>query len=270
MAEQLIRPSVDLRDYDWIVVNSSAGKDSQTMLRFVVNEARNVGVLERVVVAHADLGRVEWAGVSELAKKQALMNGVSRFWSMARPQGGFLELARQKGYWPMPHVRDCTSALKRNQIAKLFTELTNELEFPHGRQARILSCLGMRAAESPGRSKLAAFVLGFDENSRRRVDRWLPIHSWTTEEVWTDIKSSGIPHHPAYDLGMQRLSCVFCIFADRASLMVAGRHNPALLAEYVAVEREIGHDFKHGLSLASVQTAIKESEDWGAPQQFVM
>jgi 3'-phosphoadenosine 5'-phosphosulfate sulfotransferase (PAPS reductase)/FAD synthetase len=259
-----------LADYDWIVVNSSAGKDSQTMLRLVAEEARRLGLLDRVVVAHADLGKAEWAGVRELAQKQAELNGVARFWYKARPQGDFLELTRQKRHWPMPHVRDCTSALKRNQIATLFTELTARLALPSGRQARILNCLGMRAAESPGRAMLGAFIEGFDENRRRRVDRWLPIHAWTTEQVWADVRSSGIPYHPAYDLGMKRLSCIFCIFADRASLMMAGKHNPELLAEYVALEHEIGRDFKHGLSLAAVQSAIKQGEDWGAPLPFAM
>ncbi len=40
------------------------------------------------------------------------------------------------------------------------------------------------------------------------------------------------------------MSCAFCVFASRDALMIAGHHNPELLAEYVAVEREIGWSFK--------------------------
>jgi hypothetical protein len=69
---------------------------------------------------------------------------------------------------------------------------------------------------------------------------------------------------------MRRLSCRFCIFADKASLLLAGRHAPELLAEYVAVERETNHDFRHGFKIASVQEALLQGDNWGAPQHFAM
>ena len=50
----------DLRCYDVILVNSSAGKDSQASLDVVAAAARRAGVLHRVVVVHADLGEAEW------------------------------------------------------------------------------------------------------------------------------------------------------------------------------------------------------------------
>jgi hypothetical protein len=46
-----------LRDYDWLVVNSSAGKDSQSMLDGVAQQAKDEEVLDRLVVVHADLAR---------------------------------------------------------------------------------------------------------------------------------------------------------------------------------------------------------------------
>lgn len=48
-------PVPSLTDYDVILVNSSAGKDSQASLDVVVEQARAAGVLDRVVVVHADL-----------------------------------------------------------------------------------------------------------------------------------------------------------------------------------------------------------------------
>jgi hypothetical protein len=42
------------------------------MLDYVVEQARAQGVpLARLVVVHADLGRVEWQGTAELARRQA-------------------------------------------------------------------------------------------------------------------------------------------------------------------------------------------------------
>jgi 3'-phosphoadenosine 5'-phosphosulfate sulfotransferase (PAPS reductase)/FAD synthetase len=102
------------------------------------------------------------------------------------------------------------------------------------------------------------------------VDDWLPLHAWTVDEVWRRIRASGVRHLPAYDLGMPRLSCCFCIFSPRAALLLAGKHNPALLAEYVAVERAIGHSFRKELPLAAVQEALARGEEPGPLQDWTM
>ena len=60
---------------------------------------------------------------------------------------------------------------------------------------------------------------------------------------------------------MPRLFCVFCVFAPKSALTIAGRHNPDLLDEYVAFEERIGHTFTHTMSIASVRDAIRS----GAP-----
>jgi hypothetical protein len=88
--------------------------------------------------------------------------------------------------------------------------------------------------------------------------------------VWARVRSSGVPHHPAYELGMPRLSCCFCIFAPRSALLLAGQHNPALLADYVAVEQHIGHNFRLGLPMVSVQRALERGERPGAVPDWAM
>jgi hypothetical protein len=45
-----------LRAYDWLVVNSPAGKDSQAMLDVVAEQARAEGVLDWLVAVHTDPG----------------------------------------------------------------------------------------------------------------------------------------------------------------------------------------------------------------------
>ena len=68
-----------LTDYDVILVNSSAGKDSQATLDVVAGAARDAVVLDRIVVVHADLGDAEWDGVPELAAEHA-----ATLWSAIR------------------------------------------------------------------------------------------------------------------------------------------------------------------------------------------
>lgn len=240
--------------YDVILVNSSAGKDSQAMLDYVVGLADAAGVRDRVVVVHADLGRVEWTGTRALAETQARHYG-ARFESVARPQGDLLAHVEKRGMWPSNKQRYCTSDHKRGQIATVITRLVAERKQTH---TRVLNCLGIRSEESAARAKKTPFTR--DQrltNSRRTVDTWYPIFDWTVDQVWSRIRTSGVPHHYAYDLGMPRLSCVFCVFAPTSALILAGTHNPDLLDQYVAVEQRIGHTFKHTLSLSAVRDAVR-------------
>ena len=93
---------IRLTDYDYIVVNSSGGKDSQTALRFIAKQAAVEEVSDRVLVAHADLGQVEWDGTKDLAQRQAEHYGF-RFLAIARPQGDLLQ-----------HIAHCRHRLQQH------------------------------------------------------------------------------------------------------------------------------------------------------------
>jgi 3'-phosphoadenosine 5'-phosphosulfate sulfotransferase (PAPS reductase)/FAD synthetase len=255
----------NLADYDVILVNSSAGKDSQAMLDYIVELATAAGVRDRVQVVHADLGRVEWRGTVELAREQAAHYGAP-FHVISRTKGDLLAQVEARRMWPDAKRRYCTSDQKRGQIDKVVTALTKALP-----ASRVLNCLGIRAAESAARAKKQPFQPRARQTTRRRVvDVWFPIFDWSTDEVWTRIRNSGVRHHRAYDLGMPRLSCCFCVFAPKSALVLAGKHNPELLEEYVRVERKIGHSFRVGLRIADVQAAVQSGESCASVQSWAM
>lgn len=254
-----------LADFDLILVNSSAGKDSQAMLTHVVELADAQGInRSRIVVVHADLGRVEWQGTRDLAEAQATHYGL-RFEVVARTEDLLDQVItrhntlRAKGdtttpAWPSSTARYCTSDQKTSQVTKLMTrevaawrERTGET-----RPMRILNCLGIRAAESPARAKKSPLHRDSASNGKRDVTRWLPIFDWTELDVWQTIARSGVPYHPAYAAGMPRLSCCFCVLAGRRELVLAARLNPCLAREYVAVEQQVGHTFKVDVSMADI------------------
>ncbi|MER6109290.1 phosphoadenosine phosphosulfate reductase family protein [Streptomyces hirsutus] len=270
-------PDELIRDADWVAVSSSAGKDSQAMLSYVVGRAKALGMLDKVVVVHADLGDIEWGGTKALAEEQARMVGVARF-EVVKATGGdllervktrFLKLkakaereavergedpatAKVAPAWPSSSARWCTSDVKRGPIWKLFTKLTAELSHL-GRPVRILNCIGQRAAESPKRAKLKAVEIDRSaSNGKRHITTWRPIHGWSDAEVWREIARSGLPYHEAYDWGMSRLSCSFCVLGCEADNVLAARLRPAKAAEYAAREVEVGADFKHGLSMREI------------------
>lgn len=282
----------ELTGYDVLLVNSSAGKDSQAMLSALVARCDSEGVdRARIVVVHADLGRVEWEGTRELAERQAAIYGL-RFEVVSRAEDlldqvvsrrrtldaraerlqgeawalhaagwhRFADIAgRDAGRlwntpaWPSSTARYCTSDQKTAQVAKLMTRLVAEIDPVRiGRPVRILNCLGIRAQESRDRAKKVALGPDPAGNSKRTVDRWLPLHHWTLQQVWDEIHRSGLPWHPAYDLGMSRLSCAFCVLASKPDLLISARANRDLAAEHAAVERQVRHRFTADLSMAEL------------------
>ena len=295
-----------LRSYDLILVNSSAGKDSQAQLDYTMELTRAAGCADKVQVVHCDLGRVEWKGTRELAERQADHYGV-RFHAVSRDRDLIHQILVERKKFPGKSARYCTSDQKTAQVVKLITKLVNELR-PSlgGRKVRVLSLLGLRRQESheravctccknietPTKAQAAKLPKGWvpksecrccqgsgerqelefdarNSNSKRHIDEWLPILGWSTEQVWDRIRQSGVEHHRAYDLGMPRLSCCFCVFASKGALMLAAKHNPELAAEYVQVEAQIGHKFNAKFTLAEVVAEAEKTEtvtveDWDA------
>lgn len=243
-----------LTEYDWIVVNTSAGKDSQAMMHWIVRLADCYGVRDRLVAVHCDLGRVEWRGTRALAAEHAAHYGL-RFEVVKRDRDLLHQIEFERLMFPDMARRYCTSDHKTSQVAKLHTALKLETWATEGkrRKVRILDCLGLRADESDDRSKRIeaaiakhgeAFERTDRDNSEIRVDRWFPIAEWTESDVWRVIKTAGTRHHKAYDYGMSRLSCVFCVFASKRDLRIAAKHNPKLAREYLRIERKLGHNLK--------------------------
>ncbi len=272
----------ELMRFAYWVVSSSAGKDSQAMLDYVVELADSIGFpRNRIIVLHSDLGRVEWEGTGELARTQAEHYGL-RFevrsqvgqvasrggmvYAKGERYGDILDYALRRGKWPSIAQRWCTSEYKRRVFERFYTELAREhrRRFHTTTPVRILDCQGLRAQESPARAKLPDWKVR-KSTRNQHVVTWLPIHEWTTDEVWTRIRQSGVPHHRAYDLGMPRLSCALCVLAPRKAVTLAARHNRRLLTMYVDAEKRMGHTFNAKWSMADVQQEVETTGADGAP-----
>lgn len=340
--DTLTAREMDLTTFDVILVNTSAGKDSQAMMDKVVKMAREQGVIDRVIAVHADLGRVEWMGTDKLAAEQCDAYGIPLH-IVRREQGDLLAQIQERydrlqeraaechsvssfdelegvnqralltitnnrlkaegadaidtkakdkmdqlkalhtiediralgdklattPHWPSNKTRYCTSDQKRSPIRALINKLTRNIlkangEKPsdrHDNPIRVLNCMGLRAEESTFRENKTPFELNASASSKfRKVYDWLPIHAWDNKMVWDTIEASGVRHHWAYDVGMGRLSCVFCVFATRNALLIAGENNPELLAQYADEERRTGYQFTQAVSLVEIQDALAKGE----------
>lgn len=262
LERQILGVAPDLASYDLILVNTSGGKDSSVMAHQVAQLAKAAGVIDRVVLVNATFAE-EWAGVEELVRRQAAALDLPLEICQREIDGtkqNLLDYVIARKQWPSSKARYCTSEFKRGPIDKVITRLVNAAH--QGSQVRVLNCMGLRAEESPKRAQNEPFKR--DErrtNGRRIVDQWLPVFRMTEGQVWDYIELHGIEQHQAYKLGMPRLSCVFCVMhANLDTHMLAGQHNPELLAKYVEVEQRIGSQFHAKFSLASIQARLAAGE----------
>lgn len=246
------------------VVSHSGGKDSQAMMVHLIRE----GVpASQMVVIHACLGEVEWRGAKELAAANAEAAGVPFIVATARR--GLLQMVRERfekrpevPSWPSSATRQCTSDLKRGPIAREARRYANDHGF-----TTVVNCMGFRAEESPARAKRP--VLAQVKKNTTRTRDWfdfLPILSWSTQEVFQAIADDGQQPHPAYGArlvdgrwvteGNDRLSCVFCIMASARDIANGAQNYPELAAEYMALEERTGYTMH--MSRKPLQQLIEE------------
>ena len=211
-------------------VNHSGGKDSQAMLAYI----REHVPARQIVVVHAELPEVEWDGVIDHIR--ATIGDLPLVITRARRT--LLQMIEERGMFPSPQQRQCTSDLKRGPIERAIRHhLKAHPEF----NGLVVNCMGMRAQESASRSKLTTFKLSAKNSvAGREWYDWLPIHDLTALQVFAMIANAGQEPHWAYAAGMTRLSCCFCIMASQADLTTAARLNPTLYKRYVQLERKTG------------------------------
>ncbi|MEV7157005.1 phosphoadenosine phosphosulfate reductase family protein [Streptomyces misionensis] len=262
-------PKELIQAVDAVTVQSSGGKDSVVLVDRLATWGQQTGCLDKLVVVHADLQGADWPGVRELAERQARRYGL-RFVTVRSPKT-FLSMVEARGMFPDAQNRLCTATLKRDEAAKLFTEITRALGL--GEQAVILNCLGIRAAESPARSRKRHLAIDKRaSNQNRLVLTWHAVFDLTEADIWEQIASRTLEYHPVYDTLIPRLSCTYCILAPFEVLVEATRlcwlWNLDTPTAYLDVEDRIGHRFTHKFSLADVVAEARRRDQADGPIAF--
>lgn len=160
----------------------------------------------------------------------------------------FLSMVKKRGMWPAPKYRQCTSDLKRGPIYKFIRKVMKEKD-----SKLAINCTGMRAQESSSRAKKESWSLNKGlSKAGREVYEFLPIHVWTTEQVFNNIYDNGQKPFWAYgergELN-ERLSCVFCIMGSVNDHQNGAKQRPELFAELVQMEKDMGHTMFPGQTL---------------------
>lgn len=248
---------MNLLDYDSVVINLSGGKDSQMILGVMMNMAVQKGYSRQIIAVHADTG-AEWPQSLPHCQMLCKFYGIDlvvanpfrklpehierrcRMMAAQEPRG--------KPGWPSPAQRYCTSDCKRNPIQKAIRALAGNKS-----GCKVLTVTGERRQESSHRAKLPEFSVDTAMCVKgRTVHQYRPILDAKLEDVWRHIAETGLPRHPAYDLGNERVSCAICVLAKEGDICNGARACPELAEHYLRIERELGFTFMHKKSLKDI------------------
>ena len=149
-----------------------------------------------------------------------------------------------RGKFPSPEQRQCTSDLKRGPIQTWTRRNVSD--------SLIINCMGIRAQESTGRAKLRRMKRNATmTNSKRTVWDWLPIHHWSETEVLNYLAERNIPLHPVYK-HLRRFSCRVCIFMTDHDLRQVKQYDPEAIDIIAQLEQKINFSMKPQMYLSEL------------------
>lgn len=231
----------EIQDAQVIFVSHSGGKDSQAMLAHLVS----LGLKEKLVVVHADLGDMEWEPMHQFIEDNAFGLPVH----VVRSELDFFSLSRKYGRLPSGQQQFCTDFLKTKPIAAFIHDYMTRNGL-----TRAINATGMRAEESPRRAKKSSFSLSKGPGTSNMyqpkkhpthiIHDWLPIFEMTTSQVLQTIYSAGQATHEVYSLGFSRLSCVFCVNGRIEEHKKAAKLKPELFSKVAQLEKDLGKAYR--------------------------
>ncbi|HEY6329740.1 MAG TPA: phosphoadenosine phosphosulfate reductase family protein [Blastocatellia bacterium] len=253
-----------------IAIGVSGGKDSCAVALRLNKWLDRFGHVGPRLLIHSDLGKVEWRDslptCERLAHRCQLELAVVR-----RPAGGMMErwetrwAANVQRYanlecvklilpWSTPALRFCTSELKTDVIDRYLAR--------RFQGACILSVSGIRAEESPARSK-AAILKPQAKLTRTSLGTqgydWNPLLLWTAKDVFEFLEAERFTPHEAYwRYGSSRVSCAFCIMASPADLFASSNceDNQDVYRQMVRLEIDSTFSFQSDRWLGDIAPSL--------------
>jgi 3'-phosphoadenosine 5'-phosphosulfate sulfotransferase (PAPS reductase)/FAD synthetase len=132
-----------------------------------------------------------------------------------------------KRRFPSAMVRFCTTYLKLRPQARVMGDWD---------MSGVVRVAGVRAQESAARAMRPDWV---DHDDVFGCPLWLPIHSWTHDEVFQKHAEHGIPPNPLYLQGMARVGCWPCIMARKSELRSMAENRPDAFVSLAEMEDRV-------------------------------
>ncbi len=236
------------------VINHSGGKGSTRMMGLV---RRTFPDMPTYAVM-ADTGFEHKAPISaaDFARLRCAQFGLN-LTVVRNPKRTYLEMVEQRGMFPSPQFRQCTSDLKRGPIDKFIRSLPHKV---------IVNCIGIRAEESNARARLSPLTVNRSLSTRQRtVYNWFPIYEETLSDVLAWHWVNAIRLHPVYvpeyhkdgTTGgfLKRLSCRVSIFSTDADLQAIHVHDRAAFDLISNLERKLNFTMRPSACLVQIVAA---------------
>ena len=131
--------------------------------------------------------------------------------AFVRSGNPFLDMCLLHGGFPLGRQRFCTDELKMQVVFdKVLSPLIEQGE-------NIIQWSGVRADESEKRSTYKTFEDDLRDQTGSLFN-FLPIHSWTAQDVFSLYKYFGVKPNPLYKEGMGRVGCMPCVLVNKEEL----------------------------------------------------
>lgn len=159
-----------------------------------------------------------------------------------KPRMSMFQLIMKKGMLPTRQIRFCCSELK--EIG--------------GRGRTVVT--GIRWEESRFRANRGVF-----EESRRVKGKMFlnPIIDWTTDDVWSYIRSRCLPYCSLYDEGKTRIGCIMCPLQGEKGMRQDAERYPKYYRAYRhAIQRVLSSGDRRSFGLGWGHSADEVLEWW--------
>lgn len=202
------------------IASVSGGKDSVAMWLWARRNA-----LDPVPV-YQD---TKWEWDKHYQHLDMLERLISPLTRIAGPKS-FCDLVLQKGGFPSRVRKWCTEELK----LKPFRTWLDKFRDSTGDDVTVM--VGVRREESASRAELPER----EWSDFYDCALWRPILDWTVNDVILEHKRAGVPMHPLYHLGANRVGCFPCVGAGKVELALVAEIAPEKIAQIRELETVTG------------------------------
>lgn len=266
-------PSIDLSQYDSIVIASSAGKDSIACLLTLIEQGVDLSKVElshHRVDGNEGSTLMDWAFIDSYMEQFAAAYNLPLYFSWLK--GGIEMEMNKKNAYSQPHIVETPDGVITLERDTRRTEPGTRRRFPQqsaslstrwcssaakidvGRRAltnqdrflgkKTLFVTGERRAESANRSRYNQLEPhAVDRRAGRlgrHVDHYRPVLHWSEEQVWDIIARHRVVAPVPYRLGWGRSSCKSCIYNSPRIWSTIDKYFPERTRKIAAYEDEFG------------------------------